>query len=242
LTRSGFLKQDPFTKRYSLGLKLFELGMLQVETLELNQKGFAPAGKVSQDTRLICRLGLWDSGTVLVTATVRPLQKGASMSQVGPRVPAYCSALGKAVLAYFEPKELGAYLAEAEFEPFTHSTILDKNVLLKDLEETRLRGYSIDREEAVWGMACVGSPVYEGGGTIIGAVSLSGSPRRVLKPEKVSGFGQRVMETAGEISQSLGFLPGRPPVARVDRRSDFSARAERADGIQSGFSAPRNRA
>ena len=230
LTRAGFLKQDPFTKRYSLGLKVFELGMLQAETLEFNQKSFAPAAKLARDTGLTCRLGLWDSGTVLVTATVRPRQKTASMIQVGPRVPAYCSALGKAVLAHGEPKELTTYLADTRLEPFTDSTILKKNDLLKDLEETRVRGYSIDREEAVWGMACVGAPVYERTGSIIGAISLSGAPSRLLQPENVCRFGQQIMETAREISQALGFLPGRPVAAPNHIRTNLSRRVAEAVG------------
>ncbi len=208
LVEAGFLKQDLATRKYALGLSVFELGMLQAETFELNQKGFSPAAKIAQATGLACRLGLWDSHDILLTATVYPSQKGAQLSPGGPRTPAYNSSLGKSVLAHLGAKELEAYLAKVEFVAFTNFTITDVNELRRDLEDTRKRGYAVDREEAVLGVACVGAPVFERAGSVVGAVSLVSSPSRILSPETLSEFGQQIIETAAEISMAMGYYPG----------------------------------
>ncbi len=208
LIEAGFLKQDPTTKKYALGLSVFELGMLQAETFELNQKGFGPAAKTAQATGLTCRLGLWDAHCILVTAQVYPTQKGAHLGPGGPRSAAYSSSLGKSVLAHFSPKELNAYLAKVEWVASTNFTITNGNRLRRDLEETRKRGYAIDREEAVLGVACIGSAVFDRTGKAMGAVSLSSSPGRILNPKRLSEYGQQVIDTAGEISTALGYMPG----------------------------------
>jgi DNA-binding IclR family transcriptional regulator len=127
--------------------------------------------------------------------------------QIGPRVPAYCSGVGKALLAYLEPGELNDYLTHTQLVRHTPTTIVSPGLLARDLERTRKRGYSVGRQEMIPGVAALGAPIFTRGKMLAGAISLSGSPRAVLglHMERLAG---ELLYTAYEISQEMGFIGG----------------------------------
>jgi IclR family pca regulon transcriptional regulator len=85
----------------------------------------------------------------------------------------YARAMGKAILAKLEPVDLTKILAEIQIKKLTPSTLLDKEDILKDIELTRNRGYSINNEEYVEGLICIGAPLMNyRENTVVGAVSL----------------------------------------------------------------------
>ncbi|MFP4453691.1 MAG: IclR family transcriptional regulator, partial [Desulfobacterales bacterium] len=67
LVKHGFLKQDEQTRKYRLGLKIHELGIVLSGTLELNQKAAGPCHQLSRRTGLLSRIGIWDGGSVVIT-------------------------------------------------------------------------------------------------------------------------------------------------------------------------------
>ncbi len=206
LLEQGFLAQDEQSRKYRLGLKLHELGIILSGSLELNQKAAAPCYQLSRQTGLMSRVGIWDGGSVVITLNTHPHPRPVLPHQLGPRIHAYCSAIGKAILAFLPQKELEAYLERTRLTAFTQSTITDKNRLLEDLEDTRSRGYSIDREEAVAGLSCIGAPVFDYRGESAGALSLSGPADR-LAGEEIEKLTAEVLHTAAEISGFLGYFP-----------------------------------
>ncbi len=206
MAQKGFLRQDPRSRRYSLGLRIYELGIVAAETLELNQRAGGPAHQLSRKTQLVVRVATWDGDSMVVTLTAHPRPRGSFPHQIGPRVHAYCSAIGKAVLAFIGKKDVQDYLSRTSMTPFTGSTISGKKELLADLERTRERGYALDREEAVHGIACIGAPIFERGQQVAGAISLSGSPARILG-EKTGELAEELLKTASEINCYMGGFP-----------------------------------
>ena len=85
----------------------------------------------------------------------------------------YARAMGKAILAYLDPAELSNILEETQTKKLTTNTLLDKEDILKDIELTRNRGFSINNEEYVEGLICIGAPLMNfRENTVVGAVSL----------------------------------------------------------------------
>jgi IclR family KDG regulon transcriptional repressor len=205
LLNAGFLQQEPETRKYQLGLKLYEMGITLAVNLEINQKAVGPANKLAKSVNLVSRISIWDGDSALITLNVDPRSNSLFVHQIGPRIPAYCSSVGKAILAFLNNEELNAYLSRTELIPYTPKTITQKERLLSELEETRQRGYSIDQEETTLGLVCIGAPIFGKGGHLEASISLSGDPSRFQR-KKMKGLCEKLIKTAGEISRSMGYF------------------------------------
>jgi IclR family transcriptional regulator, KDG regulon repressor len=205
LVKQGFLQQDPQTRKYGLGLKIYELGIVLAGSLEINQKGAGPTYQLAKLTGLVAKIAIWDLDSALLTINVEPRSHLFFIHQIGPRVPAYCSGIGKALLAFLEPRELEDYLERVTLEPYTANTITDKEQFRREMEETRRRGYSVDREENVLGLACVGTPIFGQGGRLEASISVSGEAKEVYK--STESLVKEVLKTSKEISRSMGYFP-----------------------------------
>ena len=211
LLSHGFLSQDPQSKKYRLGLKIHELGIILSGSLEINQRAAGPCHQLSRRTGLLSRIGIWDGGSVVITLNTHPDPMPVLPHQVGPRIHAYCSAIGKAILAFLDEAELYAYLQRTRLTAFTPATITDEEKLREDLAATRRRGYAVDREEAVQGLGCIGAPIFDQQGAVTGGLSLSGPVKKVFSDaaveEQTESLPEEVLGTAAEVSRYLGYFP-----------------------------------
>lgn len=205
LLKNRLLQQDPETRKYRLGFKVFELGAVVGNTLEINRKAAEPLYALARRTRLEARVAVWDGGAVLLTmgAAVR---SQAFLTRIGPRMPAYCSASGRVFLANLKTDELKDYLNRTRFVRYTPATITDPDQLLRELDKTRARGYAVNREELRPGVVAFAAPVLDRTGEIIAAVSVSSSPDPVLKKREKSLVGE-LLKSAMIISRELGYFP-----------------------------------
>ncbi len=99
LARDGFLQQDQETRKYQLGLKIYELGVILAGALEINQKASNPAQQLAKRTRRLVHIAIPDNYSALITMDAYPRSQPFISPQFGPRAPLYCTALGKALLA-----------------------------------------------------------------------------------------------------------------------------------------------
>ncbi|MEJ2167979.1 MAG: IclR family transcriptional regulator [Desulfobacterales bacterium] len=206
LAERGFLQQDVETRKYMLGLKIYELGAILSGTLKINQIGAGTVHKLAKDTRCTARIAIRDQDSVLVTLTLYPHLQQVIFQPLGPRIPMYCSSIGKAILSALPEKELSAYLDRTALSSFTPHTVIDKGRLREELKTARELGYAVDRQEYLIGLACVGAPVFDALGNPFASVSLSGPPERFIA-SKIKDFGKKAMRTTAEISRLLGFMP-----------------------------------
>lgn len=206
LLQQGFLHQDLNTRKYRLGLKIYELGNILAGTLEINQKSAGPVHLLSKTTQSVCRVSIWDGDSAIITSEVHPRPRAVLSHHFGPRVHAYCSAIGKAVLAYIDKPQLAEFLKNTRYEPFTPNTFKNEQQLLDDLAVTLERGYAIDCEEAVQGLACLAAPVFQSDGQVVGSISLSGRPQKILG-DKLEFYAEELIKTANEISSYMGYYP-----------------------------------
>lgn len=204
MIEEGLLEQDKDTRQYSLGKNLFALGIIASETLEINQKAQKPSYELSSITGLECRVAIWDRDAALVTLDIIPKEAVGLSRRIGPRVVAYCSSIGRALLAFFEEEELAEYLDKTELRAFTPYTIVSKKRLIDELRKTRLRRYAINNQELSIGRSSVAAPIFKGDGNAFAAISLTGAPERVLG-EEAGSLVRYLLNAASDISRQMGY-------------------------------------
>jgi DNA-binding IclR family transcriptional regulator len=173
---------------YRVGLKLLELGSVALQRTGLREAAFRHLHSLALRTGLAVHLGILDHGEVVYLDRVATTRV-ALPTRVGGREPAYCTALGKAMLAFEEPASQAAALANIIRR--TEFTITEPRVMRGALESVRQAGCAYDREEAYRGVGCVAAPI-RSGGRAIGAVSVTGPIARM----RTHSLAQEVRNTA----------------------------------------------
>jgi len=206
LNDEGILQQDPETKKYQLGLRLYEFGVILTATLEINQKASEPTHQLAIKARKVVHVAIKDGDTAIITLDAYPRSQPYLSTPLGLRFPLYCTALGKALLAYMGQAELDDYLKDIKFVAYTPKTISQKRQLLNDLEKTRQRGYSINCEEHLLSRAAIGAPIFDNNRKVIAALSLVCDPLEITG-ENINKIAGDVISTAFEISRRMGYYP-----------------------------------
>jgi IclR family transcriptional regulator, KDG regulon repressor len=124
-------------------------------------------------------------------------------SYVGMTWPLYSSGVGKAMLAFMDPKSLEEKMAALTIKKLTDKTISSKKILEKRLAEFRHLGYSFEIDEDVIGVGCVAAPLFGLGRRLLGAISVAGTTQQV-NSETVTVLGKTVRKYAGLMSARLG--------------------------------------
>lgn len=209
LIEQDFLIQDKETRKYSLGLKIYELGIFLSGTLKINQVGGGLAQRLAKQTGLMVRLGIWDKDWVLITMNLFPTADDSFLFRqlgLGPRVSPHCSALGKAMLSTFSEESLGAFMERTSLTRMTPQTLTDPLVLLSELGQARESGTAKESEEYLNGLSCIAAPIYDDMGNATSAISLSGGPD-LLKRTDLKGLKEKLIQAAAEISLGMGCPP-----------------------------------
>jgi DNA-binding IclR family transcriptional regulator len=123
---------------------------------------------------------------------------------VGSRAPAYCTAVGKAMLAELPEAEVNAIVRSSGLKAITANTITTAAELKTELKAVRARGYAIDDEEKEEGLRCIGAAVRAHSRKLVAAMSISGPAFRMTK-ERIPEVGQALLQAAGELSTELGY-------------------------------------
>lgn len=206
LWEEGFLSQNQSTRKYQLGLKIYELGMVLAGSLEINQKASGPAHHLALTSHYMVRVSIPDKDAAIVTLDAYPRTQPFLSHQLGVRFPLYCTAMGKAILANFTDEEFERYLEETELYGYTPRTITGKDDLRKEIEEIRKVGYTLNHEEHFLARAAIGAPIFGPGKKIVAAACIVGESNRILGSEKDNVI-QMITNMALEVSQAMGYFP-----------------------------------
>ncbi|KIT14485.1 IclR family transcriptional regulator [Jannaschia aquimarina] len=179
LVSQGMLDLDPDRGTYSPGLRL-----VRMAHSAWAQSSLAPIARphldaLSADVGETVHLAQLDGGAVLYVDkrnAARPVQMYSEAGKVGP---AYCTGVGKAMLAFLPEPELEAALARQSWHRFTGTTITDPDAMRVELATIRTEGVARDRQEHEPGIACIAAPVLGPGGRVQGAVSITGPTDRI---------------------------------------------------------------
>lgn len=203
LVQEGMLIQEPDSRRYSLGLSLHELGSLAVSNLPLQRVTRSAAVHLAEKAKLICRIAVWDRGGTLVLFSVLPRADAPYEHQLGPRIPSFCTALGRILLAFGPIQRKDEHLAQTTLRPYTPHTIINLTELDAVFKQTLQDGYTLCRQEMVMGRGALAAPLWGSEGKLAGAIALSGD---IMRMENDTNYlASMLMEISTDISTSLGY-------------------------------------
>jgi DNA-binding IclR family transcriptional regulator len=205
LLSRGFLEKTD-DGLYALGTAIVALTQSVRVNVELRD-GAAPLLRELADA---CRESVYlcvpDDGWALYIYAIESPDRLQARTAVGDRACLHCTSLGKAILSRLSKEEVDAIIDRRGLPRFTDLTITDRATLQKELEQTRARGYAVDKGEHEAGLYCVGAPILNREGRVVGACSVSGQNPDILQG-KLKDLSARVMYTAQEISRRVGYVP-----------------------------------
>lgn len=188
--------------RYQLGVRAATLGEAYLAGLDLR----AVAGPVLEElvacTGETAHLVVFAEPEVVYVHKVDSPSAVRMHSRVGARMPAYCTGVGKAMLAHL-PRAVVDRVVAHGLPPRTPATLTDRAALEADLARTRARGWAIDDVENEPEIRCVAAPIFDRSGAVAAACSLSGPLTRISRP-RTKQLGPMVAAAAAEISRQLG--------------------------------------
>ena len=169
LVQIGWLGKEG--RKYYLGLRLLELGAFASHHNRLRRAALPHLISLHQATGHWAHLSVLDKGDVLCLEQIGDPRRSSIGYQVGGRLPAHCTAAGKALLAFGEAVTVEELLA-GDLAPRTRSTITRGEALRGELARVRTQGVAYDQEECFDGVTCVAAPL-RGAGQALAAISLS---------------------------------------------------------------------
>lgn len=199
LTNQGMLAFDPERQTYAPGVRLVRLAHSAWQ-----QSSLAPVARPEVDAlaRVLgetVHLAQLDHAQVLYVDK-RNAQVPVNMfSDAGKVGPAYCTGVGKAMLAYLQGAEAERAVGLQSFHRFTEHTLTDPEALRAELGAIRAAGYALDREEHEPGIICVAVPILSGGGRVLGGLSVTGATSRTTLGE-LTELVPQLRATAGRIA------------------------------------------
>lgn len=197
-----YVKQNPLTKGYSVGIQTFRVGYAYLNALDLVKVAKKHLELLNEKTKETIHLGeLFGADVIYLDKVESPLSI-TMRSRIGISKPAYCTGIGKILLAFQSPEKLKNILHGIILKPHTKNTITNKKVLYNRLREYRKIGYSIDDEEIEEGLFCVAAPIMDKSNQIIAAVSISLPKYRA--ENRVEGLINLVKKAGEEISTEMG--------------------------------------
>lgn len=196
--------------RYEIGPGAFEVGCRFLSGMSLAIEAQTLVQELAERVDETASLGILDEGEVLYVAIAHGQRELGIQSVPGRRHPAYCTALGKAMLADLPWEMVEEVLAAHPPAPLTPSTIVDPEHMRRELARIVTNRYAVDLEERVPGVTCVASPIRDQSGGVMAAISVSGPTMRV-NPERLAALAEEVIAFADKASGVLGA----PPSPRV---------------------------
>jgi DNA-binding IclR family transcriptional regulator len=206
-----YVEQDPQTGRYRLGLACLRLGEIAIVQLDLRERLRPLLLDLRNEYREAVHLAILDPHRLEVIYLDKLdglLPIGMMSSRVGARAPAYCTGIGKALLAFTEPATIVAHYRDYPPLAYTPHTITELKRLLEHLVEIRRHGYAVDDVEHEPDVKCIAVPVYDHTRAVACAVSISGPEARMDRHIAEEQLVDRMLKLAGDASSRLGYSGG----------------------------------
>ncbi|PNE17920.1 transcriptional regulator, IclR family protein [Mesotoga sp. Brook.08.YT.4.2.5.1] len=204
LCKEHMLEKDTLTSTYRIGIKLFELGSLYLSSMRLKDVAFTEMEKLHLKTGETIHMGILDGNEVVSIEGFESSRSLHTKLLIGKRAPLYCTAVGKAILAFLPDADREEMIEALDLVPQTSRTITDKNTLREELETIRLRGTAFDKGENEEGVACVGAPVFDSSGEVVASISISGPIFR-MGEKMMFEYSNLLKEVVERISATQGY-------------------------------------
>lgn len=203
LALRGYLRHVGDSRKYSLGLKIIELGNQAACEVDIRVEAIPVLRELMRKTNYTCHLGVLDGNEGMYLVKVEGKQHIRLDSWEGKRISLHSTGVGKALLAWQDEENINEILNRRLLDPKTEMTITDPNRLREHLAVTKERGWALDDQENEPYIRCIGVPVLDPEGRAIAAISISGLTNQ-LSDEALPGLSSLAKDAATELSAKLG--------------------------------------
>jgi IclR family transcriptional regulator, pca regulon regulatory protein len=208
LVALGYLEQGA-SRKYRLGLRVTDLGMSALNATGLREHAHPYLEELRQRTSYTTSIGVLDSTDVLFVDRVRSFRRGKNNVELnlhaGSRVPAYCTSIGKLLLASLPEPEQRQLIAEMTLTKRARNTITSKKALRNELDEIQQAGFAVDDQELFVDVYAMAAPVRNDAHEIIAGVGIAAPSSIISLDELVDALGPHLVSTADRISARLGY-------------------------------------
>jgi IclR family transcriptional regulator, pca regulon regulatory protein len=212
LTALGYLQQDGATRKYRLGVRVLDLGFSSINSLELPELARPHLQQLSDETGHTVNMAILDGTEIVYVERVRSSQAGQREIDlnlnVGSRLPAYCTSMGKVLLAFLGDEARAAALDRTDLVGRGPNTVTDRRRLEAELERVRGTGIAVNNEELAYGLRSIAAPVRARSGEVEAAINLAVHRTMVSLENLIVRLGPRLEQTAAEISARAGYREG----------------------------------
>ncbi len=208
LVALGYLEQGA-SRKYRLGMRVTDLGMAALNSTGLREHAHPYLEDLRQRTSYTASLAVLDGTEVLYVDRVSSFRRGQNSTardlRPGSRVPAYCTALGKLMIANLPDSEQRDVLVSIRPAKHTPNTITSKKALREELDQVRAAGFAVNDEELASGLLAIAAPVRDAARDVVAAVGLSAHSAMISMEEMVDALSPHLVSTADRISARLGY-------------------------------------
>jgi IclR family pca regulon transcriptional regulator len=208
LAALGYLEQDHLTRRYRLGPRVLDLGFSAINSMELREISVPHLQRLSDETGHTVNMAILDGADIVYVERCRSSRHGQREIDlnlhVGSRLPAYCTSMGKVLLAYLPDEERDAVLDGVELTQRGPNTLTKRSTLVAELADVRRRGLAVNNEELAFGLRSIAAPVRGQAGEAAAAINLAAHRSWVSVEDLVKRFGPALKQTAADISARAG--------------------------------------
>jgi len=203
LERVGWLHRDEASGRYRLGLPLFELGTHVLDTIDVRDEARRVMTDLVARTGESVDLAIRDGDSVVFIDKIDGTGEVRAFTRTGQRARLHTAAAGKVFLATLPAAELARYLARP-LEAHTPATITDPDALAAVVDETRRRGWAINRGELHAEAGALAVPVLDGTGRCVAALGLN-IPLSRLTDDRVRDLVEELQAATRRLTPTVGF-------------------------------------
>lgn len=202
LVECGFVVKDLEQKRYRAGFEAWSFAMRLKQTDYLHEAAKEEMTRLNDLSLETIHLIALEGEQGVYIDKLGAKNSIGLRSQIGRRIPLFCTGGGKVLLAHQTEAWVEGYLKRVPLEKYTETTIVTREALLKELEVVRVRGYSIDNREHHSDIICVAAPVFDHRGEVICSIGIS-APDYRFSLEAALGYADEVTESAKIITAKL---------------------------------------
>ncbi len=208
LVALGYLEQGA-SRKYRLGMRVTDLGMSALNSTGLREHSHAYLEELRQRSSYTVNLSVLDGTDILYIDRARSFRRGQSKIDLGlhpgSRLPAYCTSMGKLLLAYLPEDEQRDLFSELKLTKRGPNTITSKKALRDELEEVREAGFAVNDEELIPELHSISAPVRNEAREVVAAVNMAAHSSMISLEELVTALGPHLVSTADRISARLGY-------------------------------------
>jgi IclR family pca regulon transcriptional regulator len=208
LVALGYLEQGE-SRKYRLGLRVTDLGMSALISTGLREQAHTLLEELCQRTSYTSSLAVLDGPDIVYIDRARSFRRASREDDLGlapgSRLPAYCTAMGKVMLANLPEAERQQLMAEMVLRKRGPHTITSKSALREELEQIRQENLAVNDQELAAELQSIAAPVRNGNREVVAAVNLVASTSSISLAELIDALSPHLITTADRISARLGY-------------------------------------